>query len=386
MRSMTRLFALFAFSILTINSVATTAGAAQACQDIFSQPKQLDPASNFDKRNVRPIFGAKRDLSEVSQLKIMAYNMENFFLGLGRFKGMTDAEFKKATDSEKVTPARQQAIADVILENKPDFIVVEEVEGLETIQTFSDKYLGGRYEAKLIEGNDERGIQVGFLVIKDLPLDVKLETHKDMTWVDPNDNKKGPVFSRDAPALIVSRKGSTDPLFIFIGNHAKSQRDRTDDPGSHILRAAQFEAIGKIIDGYQSQYGKDVNVMVGGDFNIDVRGAPEMVPLNQRNMIDPFDAFGIKGLDRMTHTFHPRGGRSSFHQLDAILVTPSLKESLSSIVAYRYKDAAGNAKPLPQTYDERSQNPSDHFPLILTITTEKMFPEAFAPAAKAAGF
>ncbi len=321
-----------------------------------------------------PLFADARDLASVHEMKIMAYNVENMFMRLGKYKNMSPEQFKQITDSEVKSPEALKGVAKAILDENPDFIVVEEVEGLEALQVLSRDYLGDAYQAYLKEGNDARGIQVGYLVKRDLALDVTLESHKNSTWVDPNDHKTELVFSRDAPALLVRRQGApagSTPLFIFIGNHAKSQRDRPNDPGSHIMRAAQFQAIGQIVDGYQAQYGKDVRVILGGDFNIDVRFGAEMKPLNAR-LIDAFDAFGIKGIDRMTHTFHQRDGRTTFSQLDALLVSPSLKDSLVSIETYRYKDANGVPKPLPKSYDERSHNPSDHFPIMLTISTDSM--------------
>jgi endonuclease/exonuclease/phosphatase family metal-dependent hydrolase len=145
------------------------------------------------------------------------------------------------------------------------------------------------------------------------------------------------------------------------------------------MRTAQMKAIADIVVGYQKQYGANVPVVVGGDFNNDVRMCPEVEPI-RAIMMDPFDVKGIRGLPRMTHTFHPRGGRSSFHQLDALFVTPGLQDNVVSIETYRYKDADGNELPLPQTFNERARNPSDHFPLTLTLSTEDVFPEAFRRA------
>lgn len=327
-----------------------------------------------------------RPLETVTQLKVMAYNVENLFMHLGKFERMSDEEFKRITDAEVKPVEELEGVAKAITESDPDMIVLEEVEGLAAIQRFSEDYLGNTYEAMSVDGNDERGIQIGFLVKRDLPLNITLESHKDATWEENGQTKK--LFSRDAPALVVRRKtDSSDamPVLVFIGVHGKSQRDRGNDKRSVQLRTAQYEEVGRIIDGYQATYGKDVPLMVGGDFNIDVRTEDDVKAVRAR-LLDPFDIKGIKGEARMTHTFHPRGGSTSSHQLDAVFVSPSLKQSVEQVVVYRYKDENGNQKPLPNSFEERSQNPSDHFPVMVTISTEEVFPEAHAQAARAAGF
>lgn len=322
---------------------------------------------------------SNRDLSDVKQLKIMEYNVENMFMHLGKYAKMPLKDFEKMTDSELKSDSDLQGVATAIKDENPDLMVVEEVEDIETLSTFASKYLNGAYQAYLVDGNDDRGIQIGYLVKKDLPLSITLESHKDVTWVDPTDHQTDKLFSRDAPALLIRRqrdRSDAPPALIFIGNHAKSQRDRGGDPGSNILRTAQMKAIGSIVDDYQKEYGPNTPIILGGDFNVDVRNNPQVQPIRDR-MDDAFDIMGVRGLDRVTQTFHPRNGSAEFHQLDALFVAPCLKDNVVSIEAYRYKDASGNAKPLPQTFEERSRNPSDHFPIVMTLTTQEIFPEAY---------
>jgi hypothetical protein len=322
---------------------------------------------------------AERSLDQVKELRVMAYNTENFFLHLGADAKEPLDVFKKRVDSELKTDAQMQAEARAIKDENPDLIVVEEMENLETLQSFDDQYLGGVYKAFLTVGNDQRGINIGFLVKKDLPLQVTLETHKDETWVDPTSGATEKLFSRDAPALLVRREGDradSTPALIFIGNHAKSQRDRPNDPKSTIMRTAQMKAIASLVSDYEKQYGSQTPIIVGGDFNNDVRNCPEVQPIRD-TMVDAFDAKGITGIARMTHSFHPRSGGPSYHQLDALFVTPGLKGDIESMEAYRYKDAQGQPLPLPQTFEERSRNPSDHFPILMTLSTQEIFPEAF---------
>ena len=167
---------------------------------------------------------------------------------------------------------------------------------------------------------------------------------------------------------------------IILGNHAKSKRDRSGDPLSEMVRVAQYKAMGDIIDGYRKKYGQDVPLMMAGDFNTDVPTSASVKPIRDR-MDDTLDIAGVKGLDRTTQSFHPRNGAAQYSQLDAVMVTPSLANSVEEAKVYRYKDQNGNEKPLPTSFNERALNPSDHFPVFVRITTEKIFPEAY-PLAK----
>jgi len=58
--------------------------------------------------------------------------------------------------------------AQVIYENKPDFVSVQEIESLEVIDEFYSKFIRKKYNQlpyhMLIEGNDPRGIDLGLLL------------------------------------------------------------------------------------------------------------------------------------------------------------------------------------------------------------------------------
>lgn len=327
--------------------LSVTATAADQCADLF-----------------RDRGAPLRPLETVAQLTIMSYNVEHLHVpgedGLG---GKPVNELK--------------GLARAVTDSNPDFIVLEEVGGIDALKMLSRDYLGDAYEAYLTPGNDGvGGIDIGYLVKRDLPLSITLETHRDAMWKDPTDHEQHRVFTRDAPALLIRTEGApTDsvPMLILIGTHAKAQRDRPGDPYSDLLRAAQFKETAKIVDGYQATYGRDVPILVGGDFNVDIQHSQGIAPLKQR-LTDPFDVKKVGNEDRVTHTYIPKNGPIEQRQLDALMVTPPLVDNIVSIEAYRYKNRQGAEKPLPTSQDERDENPSDHFPVVLKLTTDDIFP------------
>lgn len=314
---------------------------------------------------------AIRPLHTIQSIRLMTYNVKQL---LFRTRGNGKPKHEIV------------GIAKAIRDSAPDIVTVQEVRDLATLRVFVDQYLDGLYEAILTPGNSERGIEIGFLIKKDIPLDSRLESNRHVMWTDPFSGKTEPLFSRDLPVLSLYRKGDTahaSPLLVVIGNHGKSKRSRPGDPESRILRSAQYQSAGKIIDSLLFRYGPDIPLVLAGDFNTNIADAPEIKPVKQR-LFDPFDILDVPAEDHVTHTFHPKGRRAEFNQLDAIFVAPALRSSILNVEVYRYKNIRGEVKALPNSFRERSQNPSDHFPVIVDLSTELIFPEAHEPRFKKA--
>src|SRR5690606_8418215 len=189
---------------------------------------------------------ATRSVSEIKELHFGTYNVLNLEYSPGKY--VYDEVLKQKIfrpGMMKKPEWQMEGVARAIQEEKLDMVVLQEIEGMEPLRQFNQKYLNNAYQEILIEGNDGRGINIGFLVKKDLPLKIHVETHKDITWLDSaqtGDAKK--LFSRDVPVLHIRRLETSDldpPDVILMGTHYKSQRDRGGDIGSAILREAQVK-------------------------------------------------------------------------------------------------------------------------------------------------
>jgi len=318
---------------------------------------------------VLPNAAGLRTLSQMPELRLMTYNVENLFVHQGQYERTSAIDMHKKSEPHEKSPEAVQEIANIIHEEHPDLLVLEEVEGDGALTSLNSEYLNNDYKTFMLPGNDVRGIQIGFMLKADLDLQVDLESHKDIMWMDPVDQKEVPLFSRDLPALIVRQKGALAPSLIVLGNHAKSKRNRPGDHESNILRTAQFQGIAEIIRGYQQKFGDKIPIILAGDFNTNVQKSAELAPI--RNILqDSFDLTEapINNLDRVTHTFHPFHGPREAQQMDAVMVNAPLAAAIAGIHVYRYKDAQGKMKPLPATFQDRAKNPSDHFPVIVDIS------------------
>ncbi|MEO5667244.1 MAG: endonuclease/exonuclease/phosphatase family protein [Bdellovibrionota bacterium] len=333
----------------SVQSFADQAGCASAMRDLLTHVS-------------RDTTTPKRSLNEIPELKVATYNTLNL------------------TNSEEIGPntiKHQQDIARVILEHDLDIVTLQEVSNIERVQNFVDTYLDRRYMLFITAGNDERGIQIAFLVKKDLPFQMKLETHADVHAVYPVTGHDRAVFSRDVPSLSIwadTQNVETDqPLVIFNGTHYKSKRDADGDPESNILRGLQVTSTVDILQQQRRENPESI-VMIAGDFNGDVRTDAVFAPLRD-TMRDAFDGRGISDDARITHSFHPRNGPTSYSQLDTFFVAPDKADYVSEIFVHRYKDTNGVEKRIPQSWDERNQNPSDHFPVIMKLEFKRLLEE-----------
>lgn len=140
---------------------------------------------------------------------------------------------------------------------------VVEAENRPSLVRFNEALLTNRYRhVMLVDGNDQRGIDVGLLTTAAHPI-VGVVSH-----VDDRDSKNPVVtrrdnrlFSRDAPAFTV-RCGDVD--LVVVVNHLKSQ-SRTGDEPPDVLRTRQSERLAAIYRRLRRDGARYVALI--GDFN-----------------------------------------------------------------------------------------------------------------------
>jgi len=234
------------------------------------------------------------------------------FVAAGREDWIGWVELK----SEPVNAIAIQNTARVIRDVAPDVIAVVEVEDRRTLRQFSERVLtqvGGRaYEhIMVIEGNDERGIDVGLMTREDYPLRLMWSHVHDKTA------KGYPLFSRDAPEYEV-RTPDGGRIWV-IPCHFKSKFGG-DDRASREKRAAQAAKVAEIYQRLRGDGNADV-VVLG-----DLKNTPDSEPL--RTLLQDTDLRAV--------SVHPRFDRGGFpgvgtfgrggdrEKIDYILLSPSL--------------------------------------------------------------
>jgi endonuclease/exonuclease/phosphatase family metal-dependent hydrolase len=123
----------------------------------------------------------------------------------------------------------------------PDVLALAEVENRRVLQRFNEELLGRRYPyAMLIDGNDERGIDVG--VLSRFPIDT-VRTHV----FDERDGRR--IFHRDCLEVGI-RLPSGAPLALLV-SHFKSRRSgRAGEADADSLRRHEAERVAQIMQSY----------------------------------------------------------------------------------------------------------------------------------------
>jgi endonuclease/exonuclease/phosphatase family metal-dependent hydrolase len=170
---------------------------------------------------------------------------------------------------ESVNEIATRMTARVIKDVNADIIGIVEAEDRPSLVRFNKELLGGRYRhIMLVDGNDERGIDVGIMTGNNF------EIKSIKSNVDTED-AVGTVFSRDCPQYeILTPTGTTVHVLV---NHFKSQSG-----GGDQKRQRQAAEVRRIVDRLVVQ---GQHVVVLGDLN----EGPAAVGSQAANLSELFD-------------------------------------------------------------------------------------------------
>lgn len=370
---LTILGSLLSFSIL-INPIDSAFARGSACVSVFSKPQ-----------DIRAFIPGQGGLRNNTKLKIVTWNVLDLKI--------PEAEYPAGSEAARNTSQRDQTqfaksegqllmMKRVMEDMDADIYVLQEVFSRESLKYVVEKYLGDKYEVVIEKGNDERGINVGFLVKKTLNVSFELQSHKDLRFKQNYGVYPAglPIFARDLPALYLRQKdgsnsrASDDPDLVVLGAHFKSKRSTNGDFESTNRREVEAQSAAKIVMELDKQFGGKVPVLLAGDFNTRIMEASETKALRE-NLKESLSLMGDKLTydDKVTHTYHPFKRRMDAKQVDAQLLNDALAGKLVKSYVYHYKDQNGQdkvytgkweSKSYPLTIGHRKQNPSDHMPIV----------------------
>lgn len=338
--------------------------------------------------------------------RFVSFNAENFFVYLDDppskdLKDMGEIEWQRLSRStlENKAIAKIHGVARMIDDLEPDILMLSEVGGRESLANFSRYFLNDRYVPHLIEGNSDRGIDLGFLVKRGLPLKYDLISHKNrkLDFLYPHERMSketgythirsgrvtGHRFSRDVVELrcYADQDGDleTRPEFILMQVHLKSPLDKDRiDPGGRDRRRAELEMLVQIYGEVRAEFGAKpdgtpaVPVFISGDFNGVIFGPYEDAEFESMRASDLkccLDLAMIPPEEKFTwmHLHNRRPGL--YRQLDYILVPEELRRRIDTenTWVYRFKDEFGTNLTIPRNQNEKRTLPSDHYPVVLTL-------------------
>lgn len=279
---------------------------------------------------------------------------------------------------ETLSGAQVQAIGKVIRRVDADVIGLCEVEDRRTLEAFNVQVLGRKYPyCMLIEGNDERGIDVG--IMSKHPI---VSLRSNASTVDPaertrRDGSTPRLFNRDCLEAVIELPGGKGRLAVLVA-HLKSKRGSDAlEAETDAKRLRQSAEIARIVAERYAEGGRPHRVAVVGDLNEtpDRAGRNGAALGGRQTSIDPLlAAAGLVNVLRdalgpeksFTHV-EERGGRISAGQIDYILLSPDLKAAATRCGVDRSGQALWGPKAVP-----RSAAASDHAAVFVDFDLERL--------------
>jgi endonuclease/exonuclease/phosphatase family metal-dependent hydrolase len=226
---------------------------------------------------------------------------------------------------EPVKEVATENTARIINLVRADVLCVVEAEDRIGLKRFSEEVIpivdGKPYDhIMLIDGNDDRGIDVGIMTTGGFDI-VRMSSHvDDLNDADDSDDKSVRIFSRDCPEFeIKTPSGST--LLVLV-NHFKSKGygDPKKSAQKRLIQATRVREIyeERLKDGYEY-------IAIAGDLN-EVPDQWPMDPLirNKSTLIDVMSHPDFVG-DGRPGTY---GNGTKSGKLDYILMSPGLSEKV----------------------------------------------------------
>lgn len=249
---------------------------------------------------------------------------------------------------ETVTELAVRHTAQVVHDLDADILGVVEAEDRWALRHFNADLLaplGGRLypHVMLVDGNDERGIDVGLMTRADLPIG-EIRSHVD------DADLTGPIFSRDCPELEVALPDGRS--LVVMVNHFKSKGSGGAD--ATRKRLLQAQRVAEIYEARRAA-GDDL-VVVMGDLN-DTPDSAALAPLLATDLRDVF-----------THPEFDDGGRPGTYgtaakgnKIDYILCSPRVFAAITAAGVWRKGVwTASRRWPMYETLTRAEDAASDH--------------------------
>jgi predicted extracellular nuclease len=324
------------------------------------------------------------------KLRISAFNCENLF---GRYRFLNTDPAKRGKNYEQkiqiyevvalagrsgktkpdaISEKQRKNTAAAIIASAPDVLAVEEVENLITLRLFNALYAKNYFDRMvLIDGNDPRGIDVGFLIKRGVAATITgVRSHSDDAKLGgylPSSNRLdvknclgNAIYSRDCLEVDVDVAGKS---LTFLCNHFKAQDGK---PESIVKRKGQSTAVSSAFGACRAR-GRTPIVL--GDLNIDTQQATydqSLDPLvSTAHLFDPF--LTLPTNDRWTHYF---ASKNSVSRLDYILIDDTFRNAVDGVEIFR-----GGLSPKCKQYAGQrigtiakdGLEASDHCPVTLVL-------------------
>lgn len=305
------------------------------------------------------------------RLKIMVLNAQDLFLFMDKHEGtavsdMTEIKWQLMSSSLFSNKSKEKCLqlAQAIKDAEADIVMVTEVGGPESLHNFAKWLLNDEYLSLSLPSNSDRGIDLGYLVKKELAYKVDVHSHIDFPLPFPAKR-----FSRDVLRLDLKENGEIKMILLLV--HIKSKLDlkRADFEG----RTRRILEIKGLIDIYKDLEKLNIPILIGGDFNGHAGERDteeEFLPIyRETDLKDIAFLAKIPEEERFSYVYFNRGGNRFVQQIDYLFISEKYDFMVDTTECYfpRYKTLSGNPLLVPRRMEQKNTLPSDHYPFLATL-------------------
>ncbi len=335
------------------------------------------------------------DSNQTNPLRILLLNAENLFLYFDTPPqvpiplDLDDTKWAKHSASTRELKSLQKlfGIKRLIEQTDPDLVLLCEIGGEESLKNFNHYFLDSKFSVALLEGNSDRGIDVGFLIQKRIGAFFDIQSNRTRN-IDPlgradapENIRRNPLnrFSRDVAELRFFTHTRDKPSLVLLLTHLKSPLDPDQtDPNGFKKRTLEVKAMIDIYEEIEKELGPNANIVVAGDFNgIAQKHRPdvEFQEIYQRTGLqDVLELAGVSLQNRNTFFHFKNSGPTEGRQIDYCFLSPNLHSHLKaeSVRIESFRDPLGHPIAFPKTLEQKNLLPSDHFPIFFILDNLKL--------------
>ncbi|MCO4754725.1 MAG: hypothetical protein KC478_09585 [Bacteriovoracaceae bacterium] len=302
------------------------------------------------------------------KLDLLLFNVQDLYVFMDKYKGedletMDEPHWQQLSTSFFPNKPIQKlySIKNTFEQLSPDIIMLVEVGGAQSLHNFNRHFLGSAYEVFLEDSLSDRGIDVGYLVRKDLELDCELHNRSNVRL------KNGKRFSRGLFELRVKKE---DQLICnLLLTHLKSKLDlRKEDFEGRSQRAAEVDYISRHYEKLQSKC-PDLPILVCGDMNGIIyknETEQELEQFGKAGLIDVLEAIDLPAEKRHTYYFFNKQRNRVPMQLDYMLINSTFTSIVDPLTRVVPIDIELAPYP-PESLDQKRKLSSDHYPLFCRL-------------------
>lgn len=311
----------------------------------------------------------------MKNMKVMVLNAQDLFLFMDKHNHaeipvteLNEIKWQLMSSSLFSNKSKEKCLmlAQAIKDAEADIVMVTEVGGPESLQNFAKFVLNDEYACHTLPSNSDRGIDLGYLVKRNLGYEVKLKSH--VNYPLPLPAKK---FSRDVLRLDLLSEGKTQAVFLLVHIKSKLDLNKSDFEG----RSRRIHEVKGLIDIYKdvTKNYPDIPVLVGGDMN--GHAGEKETEEEFRQIYQLTDLKDIAFLaqipedERFSYVYFNRGGNRFEQQIDYLFISEKFKDRIIPQECYfpRYKNLSGAPLPIPKRLEQKNLLPSDHYPFLATL-------------------